>query len=564
MSLTDLRSHISSYYFAVTNLHNPIDPSLPWKPHRNQIGIYNMVDFGYDIARKEITPPSIPEVVVIIGPRQDFGKSEGVCTLCAALLCRIPNYFIGIVNNTQDNAEKMISRIRRHIELSDYKGDIENAKVDRLFLSNGSKVFSYGQTHNIRGNSFTLLIVDEAAQIDEALLRGSCIPTTRVAGAHRRFGTPSIILLSTPGGNKGILWEYYRKGITYRKVGCRSCHGIFDRNEFESVKWPVLDVPKLRNCECGANDWEYVDGDYAVYHIDPWDHPYKTVEEIQHEIDMAGNTPLARQELLGEFVMEGEGVFREEWMISCINKKLFNTIHPDDNIRYVMAVDFGHTHDATVITIGHNNEVGHHVLDYIKHIPSKGGVPYEHIRTELLFFVNAYNPVYVIPDSTGIGDPIVERLGEDINELRTNGVSGTQYVNGIPIAWALPANPAIRTQIYSNKKKRDPRTNRFIRLGFYFDTNSKFELIQYAVESFAQAKVEMPDPDSSDAMHKLWEEFINFAFEYSDSNHIIYGVQASHDDIVIAFALLLWGLRERPTLRTIVKLGERDQFVVPI
>ena len=44
----------------------------------------------------------------------------------------------------------------------------------------------------------------------------------------------------------------------------------------------------------------------------------------------------------------------------------------------------------------------------------------------------------------------------------------------------------------------------------------------------------------------LRNELLNFSYEMTQTNYIKYGVQVEHDDTVIALALAIWGLNEKP------------------
>jgi len=541
----------------VPDYQNP-RPEDMWKPHKQQTTIYNIVDYGYDISSKVIKPSRPVEVLVIVFARQ-IGKTEGVASLIAALLIRYRGAQIGVMSNTQDNAEKFVQRIRFFLVNSQFADQLKSVKSDRILLENGSAVFSFGQTANVRGNSFWWLFIDESAQFTDTNLEGDAFPTISAAGVQRKFGLPSIILTSTPRGQHGLFFNYYRRGLEQRQIGCKNCKKLYQRSDFGALKWERNSLPALPPCKmCGTNAYEYVDGRIAVVHPDPFDHPFKTRSQIEAELEEEGNTPLARQEKLAEFISEGEGVFKREWLDVCSDKRLFNGYFPLKGIQYAMAVDLGKTHDATVICIGHNGEEfskTRRVLDYMEHYPGRGGQEYSELRYFILQQVAKWRPAWLIIDPTGIGDAVAEQIFYDLRDLATIGVQGKYHYGDQKkeISYYIPPERGLRTVMYCNKKNH---------YGYWFDTNSKFDLIENAINEFARGTVGIPPQYANKVTDILWEELLNFSFDYSNSGKVLYGTQSTHDDSVISLALMFWALKERPFVKSTPKLGESDMYVL--
>ena len=134
-----------------------------------------------------------------------------------------------------------------------------------------------------------------------------------------------------------------------------------------------------------------------------------------------------------------------------------------------------------------------------------------------------YKPIWIVPDSTGIGEPVVEIMEKDLRQ----------------VGW--------RGRIYSNK------TNR---LGFIFDVKSKPDLIENLVEYFARGRIEIP-PEYEPGIDIFINEALNFSYEMTEANYIKYGVQLEHDDTVIAVALMVWGHRHKPWI------WAKPQFTAP-
>ena len=539
----------SSQLLIETCFFDPSEPSKHFVPFPAQCQLYNVVDYGYDITNA-IDPKIYPEIVCMVFPRQT-GKSEGVASLCAALMIRYPNCRIGVMSNTDDNACLMVDKIYFYIINSPFKDMVQRRRVNRLDLINGAVLTSFGQTENIRGNSFWWLIIDEAAQFDDKVLEQAAFPTTRAAGAFRKFGTPSIIMLSTPRGGNGKFIEYYLHGIGTRKVGCKQCLTIYDRNTFPDVKgWDhPLNLPSLPPCpKCGATTWEYINGNIAVVSMDPWKNPFMSPKKIQEELDLRGNTPQARQEILAEILSGGNNVFTRALVERCADPAIHNMLRVNPTCDYIMSADFGKLHDRTVFAVGHRATDTESYLDYMETLPSEGGLDYEDIRYRLLLVAVAFNPRLLVMDANGIGDPIVEQVRKDLITLQ----HASLLIHYHGMEQEIPANRNLHTQIYSNKGKR---------LGYVTDMKSKIEMIENLVNFFKQGAIHLP-MEFEPEMHILYEELINYGYEYTGNDYIKYGTQRGHDDTVSALGMLCWGMRERPWFAAHIKLGDSDQFVL--
>lgn len=437
-------------------------------------------------------------------------NTTGVAVAAAVILCLHPGVRIGLMGMSEESAKNLIDRIRWFLENSPFKKHIERNLKMEIIMDHGGLVRAHTTSHSIRGQSYHFLILDEAAQIEDEIIEGAALDTTRKIGKR-------VVMLSTPFGYRGVLVKYYQQGLRTRGVVCAKCHTQFTMGSFSNVRgWDAMKMPEdLPKCpECGSPpSYFYVPGDYTIISIDPFTSTFYTKEEILKELDRRGNTPLARQELLGEIIPEGQSVFRKEWIDQCINQNLKNIMKHEENIQYMIGIDFGKAHDNSVIAVGHDIGDGRIRLDYIRVIPSDvKGKEYEDIRNEILEVIMFYKPVWIIPDSTGIGDPIVEQLDKDLRL----------------VGW--------RGRIYDNKTNRR---------GFVFDVKTKPDLIENLVEYFARGRIEMP-PEYEPDIDKFINEALNFSYEMTEANYIKYGIQLEHDDTVIAVALMVWGHRHKP------------------
>jgi len=510
---------ISWERFAQAYFMNPDDEDERLQLEEGQVKAINALQFGFDpdSTPDNYVPEKTPKIIVMIWPRQT-GKTTGVAIACATILCLQPGVKIGVMGMSEESAKNLVDRTRIFLEKSPFKRVLKKSLKMELQMEHGGFMKAFATSHGIRGQSFHYVMLDEAAQIDDEIIEGAALDTARKIGKR-------VVMLSTPAGYRGTLVKYYIQGLNTRPVICKNCHTEYTQVSFMNAAFNALTMPELPPCvECDSEEgFFYGLGDYAVISIDPFTTTFYPKDEILAELKRRGNTPLARQELLGELIPEGQNVFRKDWIDACMKERLQNVMRYDPEVNYMAGIDFGKLHDNSVICIGHEDSKTHRiVLDYLRIIESDvHGKEYEDIRSELMEVIMFYKPVWLIPDSTGMGEPIIEIMEKDLRVLGWNG------------------------RIYSNKNNR---------LGFIFDIKSKPDLIENLVEYFARSKIEMP-PLYEAAIGTLVNELLNFSYDQSQSSYIKYGVQLEHDDTVIALALMIWGHKHKPWVQVQFEFG---------
>jgi len=540
-------STLSWVMFAEMYFMDPDDFEEPLHLEIGQKKAIYALQFGYDIdsVPEGYVVKSPPKVVVMIWPRQT-GKTTAVAIAVAAILCLQPGVKIGVMGMSEPSAKNLIDRIRTFLQNSPFASEVKRNLKMEIVMKHGGYVMAHSTSQGIRGQSYHYLLLDEAAQIEDEIIEGAAMDTTRKIGKR-------VVLLSTPKGYQGLLVRYYMQGLRTRKVICKKCHAVYNQGSFAHAQWDAITMAMgLPPCvECGHQEddrtWTrapqdatkrvrelltitegqsyfYVMGDYAVISIDPFNCSFYSVDDIIKELDRRGWTPLARQELLGEIIPEGQAVFRRSWIEAGMDDKQQNVMrqpHPD--IQYIMGLDFGKIHDDSVLAVGHEDKDGKAVLDYMRIIPADvKGKEYEDIRDEIVEVAMFYHPIWIVPDSTGMGEPIVEQMEKDLFRLGWNG------------------------RIYSNKNNR---------LGFIFDMKSKPDLIENLVNFFSRSRIIMP-PEYEPDIDILVNQLLNFAYAATATNYIKYGVQLEHDDAVIALALFVWGLRHKPWISPVAVFAE--------
>ena len=244
--------------------------------------------------------------------------------------------------------------------------------------------------------------------------------------------------------------------------------------------------------------------------------------------------------------MEGANVFSEQMLNNCCDFTLDNSISPKKDIRnYVIGMDFGKVHDNSVLCVMHKDYSKNRIVfDHMFTIRGQyGGIDYHDIRQAFLEYVTLYDPMWVVPDATGVGDAVVDEMYRDLKAVRS------------------------RAQIFSNKASKGLFTGKGLhfgsyqkasRKGFIFDVRSKIDLINYLIEGYGKRHDLLIPPRSIPEIGEFWNEMLNFGYEVTESGvsrQIRYGTQSYHDDRVVAHALAYLAAGQKPFLEFVTRLA---------
>lgn len=537
----------SGVIFAQTYFKSPGDPSKPLHLYPYQRQFINFIDFGYDIETG--IKPSVPvQTIVYKSPRQ-FGKTTTISISAASQALRYQNAAIAITSISEGRAKDLLDKIKFFIHNSPFADLIVRETKEELRLANGSIIRSYPQSPSIRGTSNDWIYFDEAGYMPDRFILEDSMPSVNVKGAFITRKTPDIILSSTPPESLNSFFiRAYMNGLNRRELACKLCGWRAYVNSESAAGITVNEFGDITgrcpSCRTDGSNLTVVHNSVASLSPSPFDHPLISKEALLAKIDSLGNTPAARREWLGEIVGNSSSLIREEWIRECTDQRLMNTLDRREHIRYSMGVDYGRVKDATVFCVGHKD--GNMVyLDYIRVIPGKGGHTYEEIRSQFISVVNTFAPFIIVPDSTGIGNPLVEQMQTDLVDLAWNGVAGKDFY--------FPPNPLVSPRIYSNKRGH---------LGFYFDYNAKLDLMDNLINLFQLNFIRIPPPHIDASTQTLHRELAAFNYTETKNGRIKFGVQAEHDDTVIALALMAWGLRESSYVLAEAAFGGEDNFIL--
>lgn len=490
---------------------------------KHQKDFIDCIQFGFPLSYyrfSEFEDKKPPKGVITIWRRQ-VGKSWSCAEAVAALMIIEAPCSVGIVAASETESQLLIDKVKYIFDNSQFKKYIEGRpRLDILKLKNGSEVRSHTCSEtSIRGPSYDIILIDESALMNEKILFGAALPTV-THGAR-------WVAITTPKGRKGKLVEFFFKGLESRPIICRNCREQYKQSDFTAdFPYPkFLEMPELPNCKiCDENNYKYGMGYFAIPYLDPWNCSLIDPEELKALLELHDYSPLARQEYLGEIIDESSMIILKEWIIKNTNIMLRNTMVRIEGISYVCGIDYGRHHDAASICITHvDKKTGQIVIDYMRTISGE----FDHetdwaaIKTQFLEVIKFYRPVWIVPDATGLGDPLVEELHRDIKALK------------------------IRCKLFNNKKDR---------LGFVISRITKPDLIGNMIALFSRTPhaLQLP-PTSEPEIQELVTEILRYEYKIEDAGYIKYGTQTYHDDRVISLALSLWGHRRKPWFKPEIK-----------
>jgi len=502
---------IENYFPAKWNHKKPIVLDV------HQKDFIDCIQYGFPLRHyrfSEFIKKKPPKGVITIWRRQ-VGKSWSCAEAAAALMIIEAPCSIGIVAASEDESQLLIDKVKWIFDNSQFKKYIEGRpKLTLLKLKNGSYVKSHSHSsQNIRGPSYDYILIDESAIMDEKILFGAAIPTV----THGK----RWICITTPQGRKGKLIEFFFKGLETRPIICKDCSEEYEQTDFK-VEFPYpkfVELPILPNCKiCDGNNYKYGMGYFAIPYLDPWNCTLIDSDELKLILKIHDYNPLARQEYLGEIIDEASMVILKEWLNKNTNLMLRNTMVKVPGLAYVCGMDYGRHHDAASICITHKDpKTGHIVIDYMRTISGEfdHDTDWESIKGQFLAVILHFRPVWIVPDATGLGDPLVEELQRDLDKLGLR-----------------------KCKLFNNRKDR---------LGFIISPTSKPELIgnMIALLSRNPQALELP-PSSEPEISELTKELLRFEMTIMEAGYFKYGTQSYHDDRVISFALSLWGHRRKP------------------
>lgn len=268
-------------------------------------------------------------------------------------------------------AERLTAPIANRIE-------IRRAEREIVFPRNGRlAIYSADSPDSIRGESFHVVIEDEAARISEEAHYDAILPTLA-----DHDGT--LISISTP---KGRNW-FYNEWVRARADGKAAI----------AFQAPTNDNPSINI--------------RAAFERARTQVPERTFQ----------------QEWLAQFVEDNGLVFRRVRDCATVQRQ----DAPRDGHRYVFGVDWGKANDYTVISVLDETDKALVYLDRFNQID------YAVQRGRLRALYDRFNPSLVIAEQNSIGDPIIEQLRRDgvrVRAFQTTNETKRDAIEALALAF---------------------------------------------------------------------------------------------------------------------------------
>lgn len=347
------------------------------------------------------------EEITALFSRQS-GKSLTISLICSALLVVLPKLarifpndsrlsrfrkgiWIGIFAPIQDQSYIAYDKIRAALGaeesqklLSELNIGFETNRGDTIQLTNGSKVVSRSASpgSHIEGKTYHLIIIDECQEVGLYKIRKSIHPMGAATNA-------TLIKIGTPNTMKGdFYFAIDRNKKIYANTG--------KKNHFEFDYKVASQYNPL----------------YAKY--------------IQEEKWRLGeDSDEFRMSYKLQWILE-RGMFLTEDQLEAVKDKQQTLQDTNKLTRQVCGVDFGKSSDSTVVTVveveyDHPIEVmeteniytTYSYITYNKkviHLTEFQGDDYETQFHAIMDIVSRFNIERMFIDSTGVGDPMADRL----------------------------------------------------------------------------------------------------------------------------------------------------------
>lgn len=150
---------------------------------------------------------------VICSASRQSGKTTTVGIFACHFVCFNPDKKILILANKESIAKEFLARIKQGFELLPkwLKPGIEEWNQTSVKFTNGSGIeVSATSSDAARGKSCNVLVIDEAAIIDQKLMSELWASVYPIVSSDINS---KVILISTPKGNSGMFYEIYQKSL---------------------------------------------------------------------------------------------------------------------------------------------------------------------------------------------------------------------------------------------------------------------------------------------------------------------------------------------------------------
>jgi len=296
---------------------------------------------------------------------RQVGKSRSVAWYALWRAVTYSGSEILITAKAQRQSMELFNQVKKEMRISDISSEDWGVASDtrtEIVFDNGSRIvcLPVGRDgSNIRGYGTDLVIVDEAAFVKDEIFQEVLAPMLAV-------GDGTFILLSTPFGKKGFLYE-----------------------KFNDPDWYHQQVPTSAN--------PMVDE--------------KFIEEQRNQL----TSTQFKQEILGQFVESSDSFFTRDELMNCAVE---STVQKSSDITF-MGVDLAaQGGDKSVyVCIDDNGN--------IFKIDVKRDAPLTDAMGRIRELDSYYDFNKILVDSTGLGEGVVDQVKEDLGRK----VTGFKFTN---------------------------------------------------------------------------------------------------------------------------------------
>jgi len=422
---------------------------------------------------------SIRKPLAINSPR-GFGKSVFASVIADEFALHFPHTKIALFSTSQDQANDLMEKCRYFVKHSDLAIMLDRKRDNKSELG-----FVNGS------------LIKSFPQ-SEVTIRGFH-PHIKIIDEKARIRREILESAIRPMGRK----------VCWLEVGISTPFGRRN-NHYEDC----MNTEGFRTSLLGPTDVSWVDE-----------------EKLKVESSRMGDR-LARQELFAEFLADEDTVFQPLWIDRMMDPRLEWAPHGYRGWNYVIGLDIAQYRDYAAFCVMHEVPNKYYQIDLLERWQES----YTFLANRSRELCELFDAQMIIPDATGVGAGVIEMIEH-----------------------ATPDTPMYHSKIKKGRKRgerpsRQARRRREEqwRPGFVFTNVAKINLVDEMKRVMMANKLRCPhhrgttDPEHPYYISKVFEdECLDFQF-YRTATGITYGHPEdgkSHDDVIIAVMLALWGLR---------------------
>uniref|UniRef100_A9A7H2 Terminase large subunit gp17-like C-terminal domain-containing protein n=1 Tax=Methanococcus maripaludis (strain C6 / ATCC BAA-1332) TaxID=444158 RepID=A9A7H2_METM6 len=412
--------------------------------------------------------------VITINIGRRGGKTEVMGGVGPKFCSKYRGFSVLVVAPVYNQAKTMYKKIKRGLEsnkesrqlVKPKKEGFKESPFPLITFYNGSTIeFKSAETpDNLRSEGYDLIIVDEAAFVDDEIISAVLEPMLMDSGGI-------LVKISTPWGTGNHFYDSYIKGELQAKM-LEEGEGIpEDELRYKSFKFPS------------------------------WVNPYLSKRFLMgKKKDLGEDNPVWLQEYCAEFIEDDTTVFSTAHVQACLSDA-FETHYKTENLiylidegernkEYVIGLDLAKHNDYTVFIVLDITTGPPYTLVYFERF---NGIDYTDIAEKHLALSEAFNDAPACVDQTGIGEAymdIAKKVGLDnLTGFKFTNESKTEIITKLSTSFrnkevVMPKIRVLLTELKAFMRFRTKTTFKLeARSGFHDDTVCAFALAMHGVEN---------------------------------------------------------------------------------